>query len=177
MVREDFVLADKIKKDFLKRYNRDPSDWSIIQGIDEKKFINTFILNPEESWFIKEFPVNPYKTLGLGTPIDIKKDIIRRFSKPGFGFRSLPEDIVDRISKNSNLEIKKIILDALMQPPKPLKDLEDKIVLGGPLFVSEKNVSDIGLISEEQRKLDRKLAIELEKLVRRKYPQIFSQYI
>ncbi|MCD6563474.1 MAG: hypothetical protein J7K23_06110 [Thermoproteales archaeon] len=177
MSDSDFLPAEKVKKIFLKRYNENPKNWSIIQKIDERKFINTFILNPEESWLLKEYPVNPYKTLGLGTTIDVKKDIIHRFSKPGFGFRPLPDTFLEKISSQSDLEIRKIIIDALRKSPRPYTELDKKIVLGGPLYVANDSSFSLDLISDEQRKLDKKLALELEKLVRKKYPQSYSLYV
>lgn len=171
----DLLPAEKIKKMFLEKYNKNPYNWNIILGMDDRKFINTLILNPEESWLIKEYMINPFKTLGLGTPIEVRKDYFKKLGAPTFGFRPFPESILEKIKEGSKLDIKDIVSNVLKQKPRSLYSIKEKIILEGPLYNT--NFGSLEIISEEQKKLDEKLSREVEKLVRRKYPQILMPYV
>lgn len=167
--------ADQIKKQVWEEYNKDPLDWKILVGRDNRNFYELLILHKNDYWLIKEERINPYETVGIGVKGRTKQEIVRSKPEHDFGLRPLPKDKIFLIlnALKNNVPIKEIISRFLAEPPISAKELNTPFAIYGPIFTSQK---PIDIISNRHQKLRDRLQMELEKLLNKKYPHILSAY-
>ncbi|MFX0096984.1 MAG: hypothetical protein ACFE7E_04405 [Candidatus Hodarchaeota archaeon] len=166
--------ADRIKKEIVKRYNSSPRGWQVMVRRDLRGHYDLIFTKDSNIWFVKEEFINPYKSVGLGAKQTIgrKLDVDNPFE---FGLRPLSQEqmrtLIEILQKGSDLgRISKIIEDV---EPTSARKIDTPYALQGPVIRVDRHT---GLISEKQRELDQKLRIELEKLLRKKYPHLLRSY-
>lgn len=159
---------DVLMKEIIERYNRTPKGWRFISDYRG----NIIIIGPDISYQFKTMMINPSESIGVGTRIS-NSETLRKLTAKEFdsGFRSVDESKFHALISGKISE--ELILELLRKSPAPLHELEEsKIILGGPIF----SHPDIRMLSKSQQELESKLAIELDKLFRRKYPHRANIY-
>lgn len=156
------VDIEEFLNDMVTRYNKCPKGWRFISDYRG----NAIVLGPDVGYQLKLMMINPNESIGVGAKIT-NFETIREMTKSEFdaGFRVLDESTLNAlISGNFSMDF---IMKLLERDPSPLSELhKGRAVLGGP-FLSH---PDIRMISKAQRELEEKLAMELDKLFRIKYP-------
>lgn len=155
--------VDEIFQEVIKKYEKNPKGWHVFFNL-ERTYPTLLISGPEETWIVKFESCFKPQPLGKGIKIDSKIKV--PFKQPTYGFRPLSsEDIEKLLHARKSQEKLKTILDSLLRKsPSPLRKIRAPGILGGPI-----TYSNLSWISDEQRKLERKLAKELEKHIYRKY--------
>jgi len=158
----------------MSQYDQKPEGWTVL--IDPKG--NVLVLGPKEGYRLKLIPLNPQEYTGVGLKIDGREEMHRVVEGvPSYGFRPLSSTETKELfnsARQGNVQ-KKLISKLFGMKPVPtweLKKKKPKAVLSGPV-IAHPNLSTI---SKSQRELESKLAIEADKLFRKKYPHRSAIY-
>ena len=164
-----FEPVERITKRILRQYNRHPEGWSVL--VDNKG--DVLVIGPSSGYRLKLVPLNPREYTGVGVRLGRSKGL-RKIAKdiPPYGFRPLSReetrDLLSAIRRRGRPTDKRI-KELLEMKPVPTWEIDEKrpeAVVTGPL-VAHPNLS---AISKGQKELEAKLAVEADKLFRRKYP-------
>lgn len=147
--------AEKAKGKITKKYDKDPEGWSVYVSRDREKFHDTLITHDDELWYIKEYSINPYKSIGLAERKRESFDIALNF-----GLREVKDP--------SDMDIMKI----LQSKPMKSDSITTPYVLSGPIA----RTGDF-VISKAQEELDAKLRSELKKIIDREYSYLSYPYL
>lgn len=162
------VNIEEFLKEIVNRYNKCPKGWRFVSDYRG----NAIVIGPDVGYQLKLMMINPNESIGVGTKIT-NFETIKEMTKTEFdaGFRIMDESALKTlISGNFSIDF---ILKLLERDPSPLSELnKGKAILGGP-FLSH---PDIRMISKSQQELEEKLAMELNKLFRMKYPHRANIY-
>ena len=169
--------AKDVKKEIVRQYDENPKDWSVHFGRDMKGHYDLVVAHGSTAWIIKEEQINPFKFVGFG--VKASRSELEPFIEgiPNtFGVRSPSEEQMRELAEA--LERRESVKDLLNKiiGSKPIRthEINSPLVVQGPISYSAK---PINAISGEQRRLDYKLRIELEKMLNRRYPQVLRPYI
>ena len=158
-------------------YDKDPRDWRVLVGKDKFGFYDVLISNGTQAWQVKEYQVNPYKFVGLGSKLPGATSHMLATGEHPFGLRSVALD-----------EMKE--LAGIMDQPRALNDFASKLlsqktvssreavegaaILQGPILQS---MGPLDAISSAHTKLDEKLRRELRRLVMRDFRHTMTPYL
>ena len=164
-----FEPVEQITKRILRQYNRHPEGWSVL--VDNKG--NVLVIGPSSSYRLKLVPLSPQEYTGVGVKFGRSKGLQKMVKNlPPYGFRPLSReetrDLLSTIHRKGRPTDKRI-KELLEMKPVPTWEIDKKrpeAVVTGPL-VAHPNLS---AISKRQKELEAKLAVEADKLFRRKYP-------
>ena len=151
----------------LRQYNNKPEGWNVLT--DSKG--NVLVLGPKAGYRLKLISLNPVEYTGVGMKIKRLNDVRKAISsEPSYGFRPLAKDVVrELLNYKSQSRQNAMIYELLKQKPVSTGEIEKRkprAILGGPIIAHP----DLNIISDNQRKLEAKLALEADKLFKRKYP-------
>lgn len=158
----------------MKQYDKKPEGWTVLT--DHKG--NVLVLGPKIGYRLKLIPLNPQEYTGVGIKIAGLREMRRVVEGvPSYGFRPLSsvetEELLNTVHQGY-IQSKLINKFLEMKPVSTgeLKKKRPKAVLSGPVIAH----SNLGAISKSQRELEAKLAVEADKLFRKKYPQRAAIY-
>ena len=154
--------SEETKKEISKRYDKDPEGWQVYLSKDKDLFTDALVTHDDKMWYLKEYAINPYKTIGVGEHIN-KGDFEHPCFKD-FGLREIKD--TDMLQNQEN------ILRILDKKPVNASQIKSKFVLEGPI-VKTPNLT----ISKSQQKLDVKLREELNKIINKKYQHLTYPYL
>ena len=169
--------STKVRHEISKLYDKDPQGWKVLVGKDKAGFFDVMISHKDEGWQIKEYQVNPYKFVGLGSRLPNTPAHPIAMDNPGFGLR--PVDI-DQMKELAGLiddpkSMNDILLRLLQEKPTTSRDIaESAAVLQGPILQSSSPLEDL---STAHTKLDQRLRKELQRIVRRDFRHTVTPYI
>lgn len=160
---------ESVMRRIIDQYNKKTEGWSVLT--DHKG--NVLVLGPRMGYRLKLIPLNPQEYTGVGVRIGGTKEMRKVVEGvPSYGFRPLSGIETKKLLSNIHQRgtVQNRLLKKLMGinpvPTWELQKKETKIVLGGPV-IAHPNLS---AISKSQRELEVKLAVEADKLFRKKYP-------
>lgn len=161
--------SDKLKEEILKFYNKNPENWYAFFGVDKENYLTTLFLHEGKLWIIKEFPINPYKFVGLGSKTNAEKIKSNFFS---FGLRPLNKKEAKNLLLGNFSTVKRVF----QKPPVALDEYHGntEMLVEGPVIAYHKEKLKI---SEAQEKLDFKLRSSLRKLIMREHSDILKAYL
>jgi len=154
--------SDEVLEEVFKRYNKDPLGWFITLGADKRNRSVILIQKDRRLWQVKTHHLSPYSNISVGGSVKSKDTSI-----PGmmsFGWRDLSKDVLQRIQNDirKNGEVSLELIETISKiDPKPLEESFTNIMTG-PFNIVENPISSI---SKGQDKLDKKLSLELDKLL------------
>ncbi len=164
--------AEQVKREITRKYNKDPEGWKAWISKDDKHNIHWIFQQDRNIWMIKEYMVNPYKSIGVGgrTKDNSTLDQPRYLS---FGLRPIPESEALEIFEIPDPQIRmlktaKIIMNT---PPLPFDRLQEDYILHGPVILAPRRLEDL---SYKQRALQRKLDEELTKLKNKSLSHLYG---
>jgi len=172
----DAEPVGRVTEEILSQYNRRPKGWSVLA--DQRG--NVFVLGPSSSYWLRLIWVNPYEYTGVGIKVDDSekmRSIVE--GAPSYGLRPLPRGSIQKIlrafQRNGSVEggLAEELLSIKPVSTGELQKRRPDAVLSGPIITHR----DLSAISEGQRRLERRLALEAEKLFRKKYPLRSGMYI
>jgi hypothetical protein len=166
-----------MRREISKLYDKDPQGWRVLVGKDKLGFYDVLISHGTKTWQVKEFQVNPYKFVGLGSriPSSTLEPIVSN-ALP-FGFR--PVGIEEMRDLAAVLDQPRAVSEiaAKLLAEKPVSSteaLESPGVLQGPILQSSRPLE---AISPSHTKLDEKLRKELQRIVNRDFRHTITPYI
>jgi hypothetical protein len=165
---------ESLMREMMSQYDRKPEGWTVL--IDHRG--NVLIIGPKEGYRLKTIQLNPNEYTGVGIKIDDPEELRRVTNEgPSYGFRPLSNNQIRKLFNNQpEGDIQsKIIKKILETKPVPTWELENKntrAFLSGPIIAHP----DLSAISSSQRRLEAKLAVESNRLFRKRYPHRAAIY-
>ena len=144
------------------RYNRDPLGWFITLGVDKKNRSVVLIQKDRRLWQIKTHHISPYNNLSVGG--STKSDRVETPYTMSFGWRDLSKTMLLKIQEDirKSGEVSLEVIESISKiDPKPLEE-DFTNVMTGPFNIVGNPLSSI---SKSQGKLDKKLSLELDRLL------------
>lgn len=162
--------AKEIREEIGKRYDKEPEGWRVFAGRDSENYLHSLFLQDENFWLIKEFPLNPYQSVGVGAKEKARDTEIKKFKTlTEFGLRPLLPQQIETLLKGNSSVIDEILKN---QPLSSERCRPFPAILEGPVSI----LPGSEFISKKQEKLDRKLRKSLRNLLNREYPEITRIY-
>lgn len=168
--------SNKIRAKIAQLYDKDPQGWRVLTGKDRLGFYDILISHGTEAWQLKEYQVNPYKFVGLGSRIP---DLAESPQSQEFHFGLRPIGI-DQIKELANIDdpasMSDIASRLLLQKPVALSEaMNGPAVLHGPILQSSGR--PIEALSREHSDLDNRLRKQLQDIVNKKFRHTVTPYI
>ena len=158
----------ELRRRMIESYSRDPKGWSfVVSPSPGSGFFNATVSGPEGAWMLKIDSLFKPMPIVIGS----QAEPLRR--KPAgpfpYGYRSLPPELALRImggeDSGPTADVRRRLVSVLRSDPVvPVEGgsyAEGPLLLTGPGGVS---------LSESQRVIDAKLASEMRRLLRLRYP-------
>jgi len=169
--------STKLRRDIARLYDKNPEDWHVLVGRDRTGFYDALISHGTEAWQLKEYQVNPYKFVGLGSrlPNLLTGPLIPQ--EQPFGLRAIGIDQMKEIASVLDDPASMSELAAKLLSRKPVsatEAIESPAVLQGPILQSPRPLE---ALSSANTKLDARLRKELQSLVNREYRHTVTPYI
>jgi len=165
----EILEGEGLRKRILESYSKDPKGWSFVVSPSVKYgFYDGIVSGPDTTWMLKiDSLFKPFPTV-LGSP-STADDNSKLGSAPSYGYRKLPSELILQVLLGEGPMLRKKTLGGLMSMLKsqPVVPEPDKSYAEGPfVLTSPAKLS----LSESQREIDSKLASELYRLMKTRYP-------
>ena len=156
-----------LRKKILESYSRDPKGWSFVVSPSKSGFFDAAVSGPEGAWMMKiDSLFKPYPII-IGSPAETLPRMPGRTFP--YGYRNLPPDVALQILGGEGAGSRDRTMAGLLsllksEPVVPQVGgsyAEGPLVLTGPREVS---------LSESQKEVDGRLASEMRRLLRLRYP-------
>ncbi len=158
----------ELKKRMLESYSRDPKGWSFtVSPSPGSGFFDAMVTGPDGAWMLKIDSLFKPAPIVIGSPADA---LLRRPQGPfPYGYRDLPPELALKIMEGDGAmpsgTARRRLLSVLNSDP-VVPELgktyaQGPLVLTGPGRVS---------LSDSQREIDARLASEMRRLLRLRYP-------
>jgi hypothetical protein len=167
----------RIRREVGRLYDRDPHGWSVLVGKDRSGFFDALISHGRKAWQVKEYQVNPYKFVGLGSRLPNLPPHPLASKEYPFGLRPVGVDMMKELA-------------SLIDDPKAMSDLASKLlsenpissreavespaILQGPILHSNRPLE---ALSAAHTKLDERLRKELQRIVHKEFRHTVTPYI
>ena len=169
--------STKMRREIARLYDKDPEGWRVLVGKDRSGFYDALISHGTEAWQLKEYQVNPYKFVGLGSRLpNLTVGPLIPPEEP-FGLRAVGLDQMKEIAATIDDPSSMSELAAKLLSRKPVsarEAIESPAVLQGPILQSPR---PLDALSSAHTKLDARLRKELQNLVNRQYRHTVTPYI
>jgi hypothetical protein len=169
--------STKLRHEISKLYDKNPQGWRVLVGKDRTGFYDVLISHGTDAWQVKEYQVNPYKFVGLGSRLPNSTPGPLISNENTFGFRPLGVGqmkelaaLIDDPRAISDLATKLLA----EKPVSSTEALESPAVLHGPILQTPRPIE---ALSSSHTKLDEKLRRELQRLVNREFRHTIAPYI
>ena len=167
----------KIRREIARLYDRNPEGWRVLVGKDHSGFYDALISRGTDAWQVKEYQVNPYKFVGLGSRLpQITNSPLVPQEHP-FGLRPIAVEQMKEFASIVDDPKTMNEIAARMLSTKPVsasEALESPAILQGPILQSARPLDSL---SSAHTKLDEKLRKELRQLVNREFRHTVTPYI
>ncbi|MFH1722602.1 MAG: hypothetical protein ABH950_08380 [Candidatus Altiarchaeota archaeon] len=159
--------SDEVRADVMRRYNKNPGEWRVWAGLDEDKNFTTIFINKGRMWVVKDFPINPVKSIGVGSKMKADENLEVE-SPHTFGLRPLnPNQVEDLVNGRFGS-----VGELLSGKPISEDEIADQPFIQGPVYMPNQPIK----FSTKQLELDAKMRADLQKLIGKKYPEFFKSY-
>jgi hypothetical protein len=167
----------KIRREIARLYDRNPEGWRVLVGKDRSGFYDALISHGTDAWQVKEYQVNPYKFVGLGSRLpQVTSSPLIPQDHP-FGLRPIGVEQMKQFASMVDDPKTMTEIAARMLSTKPVsasEALESPAILQGPILQSARPLDSL---SSAHTKLDEKLRKELQHLVNREFRSTVTPYI
>lgn len=168
--------SNRIRAEIARLYDRDPQGWRVLVGKDKFGFYDAIISHESEAWQVKEYQVNPYKYVGLGTRLPNLPQPVA-LKEHSFGLRPIDLTQMKALAgavddPNSMSDLATRLLSR--RPVASAEAMEGPAVLHGPILQSGRPIDSL---SSAHTELDEKLRRELQHLVNRNFRHTVTPYI
>ncbi|MGP8070545.1 MAG: hypothetical protein ACLP5V_11710 [Candidatus Bathyarchaeia archaeon] len=171
------IDSTKIRREIGRLYEKDPQGWRVLVGKDGSGFYDALISHGTEAWQVKEYQVNPYKFVGLGSRLPSLSSGPLIPQEHPFGLRAIGLDQIKEMASviDDPRTMSEFAAKLLSRRPVSASEaVESPAVLQGPILQSPKPLE---ALSSAHTILDEKLRKELQNLIRRDYRHTLTPYI
>ncbi len=163
------LLEGKVlRRRMLQSYSRNPKGWSFVVSPSPKSgFFDALVSGPDGAWMLKvDSLFKPYPMV-IGTAVEA---LPRRVEGPfPYGYRALPPDLALRMLGGEGTGPREKTLAGLLSVlrSEPVVPEEGRSYAEGPLvLIGPGGIS----LSDSQKEVDSRLASEMRRLLRLRYP-------
>lgn len=168
--------SNRIRAEIARLYDKDPQGWRVLVGKDKFGFYDAIITQGAEAWQVKEYQVNPYKFVGLGTKLpSLAEPMV--FKGNNFGLRPIGFNQMKELENAAEDPRNMSDLAARLLSQRPIASteaLDVPAVLHGPVLQSSRPLETL---SSAHSELDDKLRNELRHLVSRNFRHTMTPYV
>lgn len=167
----------KIRREIARLYDKDPQGWNVLVGKDRTGFYDVLISHGTEAWQVKEYQVNPYKFVGLGSRLPSALPHPLPGNESHFGLRPIGVDVMKEIATliEDPGAMSELAVKLLMEKPVSSREaIESPAVLQGPILQSS---YPLEALSASHSKLDTKMRKELQRIVNKEFRHTVTPYI
>ncbi len=158
--------GDALYRELLERYSKNPRGWSFtVSPSPHNGFFDALVGGPEESWHLKLdtiFKPFPF-VLGARTEKDLSREAPAAIS---FGFRRVSPQEAPALLDDTTGGMKRLL--AFLGSVHPIAPTSPGSYIQGPYVYTNRWQADS--MTREQRRIDVRLSDEMQRLVRRRYP-------
>ena len=169
--------STKIRREIARLYDKNPEGWRVLVGRDRSGFYDALISHGTEAWQLKEYQVNPYKFVGLGSRLPNFNAGPSIPQEEPFGLRAIGLDQMKEIAAMIDDPSLMSELAAKLLSRKPVSTseaVECPAVLQGPILQSP---MPLETLSSAHTKLDARLRKELQNMVNKQFRHTVTPYI
>ena len=169
--------ATKIRREIARLYEKDPEGWRVLVGKDRAGFYDALISHGTEAWQVKEYQVNPYKFVGLGSRLPTLPSGPLTPQEHPFGLRAIDLDQIKEIASviDDPRSMSDLAAKLLSRTPVSAREaVESPAVLQGPILQSPRPLE---ALSSAHTRLDAKLRKELQSLVNKEFRHTVTPYL
>jgi hypothetical protein len=168
----EFLEGRALSRHLLERYVRDPRGWNFaLAPARTHGFFDGLFTGPEEAWQIKLDTIFKPNPLTLGVKMESRPGKNRNLDSTPFGYRKLDPrlamemlKIMETGEENSSGDLN---LGALLRSIEPSVPIPGESYAQGPFVYSNERVIKF---TDHEKSVDDRLASELLRLLRNKYP-------
>jgi hypothetical protein len=161
--------GESLRRHLLESYSKNPKGWSfVISPSGKHGFCNAFVSGSDGTWMLKMDSIFKPTPIVLGSPTDDSPELKPAAPFP-YGYRNLPPELILQMLRGEENPRKDMAAADFLSVLKSetVVPEEGRSYAEGPfVFTSKGNVG----LSERQRDLDMKLASEMQRLLRTRYP-------
>lgn len=170
----EYLEGRVLSKYLLERYSRNPRGWSFTLAPSRRYgFFDAIVSNPDEAWLLKMDSIFKPTPIMIGARAQVEFGKMNSFNPIPWGYRKLEPRIALELlrgrsetsegSQNDGMELNL----ATLLGSKPVVPAGGGSYAQGPfVFTSPAMIK----FSEEQKALDEKLASEVQRVLRNRYP-------
>jgi hypothetical protein len=158
----------ELRKRVMENYTKDPKGWSfVVAPSPGSGFFDATVAGPDGTWMLKIDSLFKPFPIVIGSKSDV---VQRRPTGPyPYGYRSLPPDLALRLmgseTAGPNDRVRRELISVLKS--EPVVPEEGRSYAQGPLLLT--GPGSVSL-SDTQKEMDGKLASEMRRLLRLRYP-------
>jgi hypothetical protein len=160
--------GESLRRHLLESYSKNPKGWSFVISPSAKHaFCDAIVSGSDGTWMLKMDSIFKPNPIVLGSPTEDSLELKPAGSFP-YGYRNLPPGLILQMlgGEGNSPEDKTADLLSLLKSETVVPE-EGRPYAEGPfVFTRSGNVE----LSERQRDLDMKLASEMQRLLRTRYP-------
>lgn len=168
----EFLEGKALSRHLMERYIHDPRGWNFaIAPARSHGFFDGLFSSPDEAWHVKLdtiFKPNPL-TLGVRTESGLGK--VRIPDSTPFGYRKLDPrlamEVLRMMEAGGEMSSGEINLGALLRSIEPTVPVPGESYAEGPFVYTNERVINF---TDQEKSVDDRLASELLKLLRNRYP-------
>lgn len=173
---QSLLDSNKVRAEIARLYDKDPQGWRVLTGKDGHGFYDLLISHGAEAWHLKEYQVNPYKFVGLGSKLS-------GFPQPSvsqemhFGLRPIGADQMRELASviDDPVTMSDIASRLLKQNPVTWNEaMNVPAILHGPILQSPRPIE---AVSAAHTELDERLRKQLRHIVNRDFRHTMTPYI
>ena len=161
--------GESLRRHLLESYSRDPKGWSfVISPSGKHGFCDAVVSGSDGTWMLKMDSIFKPTPIVLGSPTEDSPELKPTGPFP-YGYRNLPPELILHMLRGEGdpprgkaaANFLSLLKSETVVPEKGRPYAEGPFV-----FTSKRNLD----LSESQRDLDMKLASEMQRLLRTRYP-------
>lgn len=164
----EILEGDALQRLLLRRYAKDPRGWSFtVYPSASGGFFDAVVGGPAESWRLKLDTIFKPSPLVLG--VRSEEGVAGGQTPLPFGFRKVDQGTASSLLDDSPEGMRRLL--AFLGSVSPVAPSAPGSYVQGPFLFSSRAQS--GPLSQEQRRVEERLAGEMSKLVRSRYPSYY----
>jgi hypothetical protein len=163
----EFEEGEALRKRILESYFRNPRGWSFVMSPSKSGFYGAVVSGPDSTWMLKMDSIFKPFPMVLGSQVEAD---LRKPEYPfAYGYRKLPSELILQMLGGERPAPRKKMLAGLMSVlrSEPIVPEAGRSYAEGPFVLTTPGKINL---SESQREVDARLASEMNRLLKTRYP-------
>lgn len=161
----ELLEGKELRKRILNSYSKEPRGWSFVISPSDSGFYDALVSGQDDAWMLKIDSLFKPAPMVIGSPVEASPKKQGPFP---YGYRTLPTDLALQLMEgggpggsSAERRLVSVLRSEPVVPEAGRSYAEGPLVLTSPRMVS---------LSESQREINARLASEMRRLLRLRYP-------